>query len=275
MFSFSSLFAPSSSPRCDAAPPPPPPALLDAPPSSGGGSASQASPPPPAATADTGDSAIAEAAAAATAYSNPGPFEGLSNAAKALVYVDTFDGARVDINKQLSPMMMTNHNFWLGTSMLQAGSKNYTFSTQVVPDDSTFVMARLGLDGQVEGRLHKVLVQNEDLQSSAKLVVVASPDKAGGNDQMVVDVDVNSKTWSGQAKAGTMGGGTYFSCNYLQSVTPRLSLGGDCTYIGAQEASCGSYGARYEGRRWMGAVQWSGMQGALSANYKRTVTKDR
>jgi len=52
-------------------------------------------------------------------------------------------------------------------------------------------------------------------------------------------------------------------------------MGGDATYIGAQNTSVGSYGARYTGPTWVGAMQWSGTQGAMSLNYKKTVTRER
>ena len=164
--------------------------------------------------------------AEATAYANPGPFEGLTNAAKSLVFVDTFDGARIDISKQLSPMMMCSHNFWLGTAMVPNATKQYTFATQVYPDETTFAMARVTQEGQVEGRIHKVLsagpdgFAGEDTMVNGKVVIVASPGKGGGNDQMVAEVDVNSKTWTGGAKWGTMGGGNYAALNYLQ-VRPK------------------------------------------------------
>jgi mitochondrial import receptor subunit TOM40 len=137
------------------------------------------------------------------------------------------------------------------------------------------MLARVSQDGQVEGRLHRVVSQGGDGQPSVsgKFMVVASPDKAGGNDQCVVDVDVAAGTWTGCAKFGTMAGGNYAALNFLQSVTPSLAVGGDATYIGAQNVAVGNYGARYTGPNWVGSAQWSGMQGALSANYKRTVTR--
>ena len=76
-------------------------------------------------------------------------------------------------------------------------------------------------------------------------------------------------------KYGCMGGGDYFSANYLQSITPRFCMGGEASYIGAQNISVGSYGMRYNGIDWMGSAQWSGQQGALSLHYKKTITKDR
>ena len=113
----------ASASRCDAKeqsslPPPPAAPPLPAEGSGGGGDGSKGS-----GGGSGGDKSIEEAAAAVSAYGNPGMWENLANEAKRLVFVDTFDGARLDVSKQLSPMMMVNHNVWLGTSMLPGGDR--------------------------------------------------------------------------------------------------------------------------------------------------------
>jgi len=135
--------------KCDAPPPPPSPV-------GGEVDTSTGVPPPP-----SSDMSIEEAAKASTAYVNPGPFEALNSEAKKYVFVDTFDGARLDLSKQLSPMMMINHNLWLGTSMIPNSNKHYTFTSQVVPDeDQTMVLVgRLDMNGTMEGRVIKTFVQ--------------------------------------------------------------------------------------------------------------------
>ncbi|GMI33638.1 hypothetical protein TrCOL_g8231 [Triparma columacea] len=249
----------SQTAKCDAPPPPP------------------QAPPSPGEAPEPEEVSIEEAAKNATAYTNPGPFEALSAEAKRFVFVDTFDGARLDLSKQLSPMMMINHNFWLGTSMLPNSNKHYTFTSQVVADeDQTAVLVgRLDMNGTMEGRVIKTFRQDEDLSVVGKFVCVATPEFDAGSNQLAGDVDISGKSWSGNVKYGCMGGGDYFSCNYLQAITPRFCVGGEAAYIGAQKVSVGSYGCRYNGVGWMGSAQWSGQQGALSLNYKKEITKDR
>ena len=131
-------------------------------------------------------------------------------------------------------------------------------------------------DGQTEGRFHHTLSDSgEEGSVNGKLVVVTSPEMGGGNDQMLLECDVARKTCTAQAKFGTMAGGDYASMSFLQAVTPRWSVGGDASYIGVQGAAVGSYGARYAAPNWTACAQYSGMQGAVSANYKRVVTRDR
>ena len=229
----------ASASRCDAKeqsslPPAPAAPPLPAEGSGGGGDGSKGS-----GGGSGGDKSIEEAAAAVSAYGNPGMWENLANEAKRLVFVDTFDGARLDVSKQLSPMMMVNHNVWLGTSMLPGGMKNfYTFTSQVVPEETMALVARMDRNRTLEGRIHLGLSSTENLQVNSKLVCIATPELSENN-QLVADVDFSGSDWSGQIKFGTMGGGDVFACNYLQSVTPRFAMGGEAMYVGAQDVSVG------------------------------------
>ena len=117
----------SNTTQCDdVAPPPPPPP----------GSTEPSSQSLPVSESTEAEDSIAKAAALASAYTNPGPYEMASNDAKRLVMVDTYDGFRCDISKQLSPYMAVVHNFWLGTNMLQDRKRTYTWVTQVADDKS-------------------------------------------------------------------------------------------------------------------------------------------
>ena len=75
--------------RCDAPPAPPPLPSTNSPP-----------PPPPdadekgEAAAEKNDS-ISEAISSVSAYSNPGPWEAFNSECKRVVFLDTFDGAKV------------------------------------------------------------------------------------------------------------------------------------------------------------------------------------
>jgi len=195
-----------SSPRtqCDASSPPPPP-----PP--GGDTSSQSLPPP----IRDDDDAIAKAAADASAYSNPGPFEHASSDAKRLVQLDTHDGFRCDINKQLSPYMAVIHSFWLGTQMIPDGRRRtYTWLTQVM-DESSLWMARVDPERQsVDGRLHKALLGGLVV---SKIQMAVSPE--GQGDQMLADVDFNGMTWSANVKYGSVAGAPMYGMNYHQAIT--------------------------------------------------------
>ena len=304
-----------SSPRrahCEAAPPPPPL------PPVGDGSSTVASSETISAAAsksvadDAGigsetssSSSIAQAAAAvSSSLPNPGPLEHASLDAKRLVALDTHDGVRVDINKQLSPYMPVVHSFWLGTGMLPDGRNNtYTFLAQVA-DESGLMMARVDPGrGSVDGRIHRAV-----LGGLANLKLQVGVSTEGQGDQVLGEADFGGMTWTGNLKYGSMGGGIVFGTNYFQSITPKLAVGTEGMYIAANQNLLSNYTVKYTtearasvdsddgedtssvlglsspSRHGDGAGSgasstiignYNAAQGMLSLNYKRVVNPDR
>jgi mitochondrial import receptor subunit TOM40 len=228
----------------DAQAPPPPPPL-------GGQEAAAVAAPPPPPSAESSssssnnntdeDDAIAKAAAIASAYKNPGPFESAAMDAKRLVTLDTHDGFRCDINKQLSPHMAVVHSFWLGTNMLEDGRKRtYTWLTQVADADSLY-MARCDPEKlSCDGRIHKSILGGLGM---VKLQLGLSPE--GQADQALCDIDLGALTWTANLKYGTMGGGLVYGCNFYQAITPALSMGGEGMYISANQSLLNNYLIKY------------------------------
>lgn len=302
--------------HCEAAPPPPPLPPVDgvtsaspsaetipAPPSKSIDDAASA-PPLPAASdssspSSSASSSIAQAAAAVSVppVPNPGPLEHASLDAKRLVALDTHDGVRVDINKQLSPYMPVVHSFWLGTGMLPDGRNNtYTFLAQVA-DESGLMMARVDPGrGSVDGRIHRAV-----LGGLANLKLQVGVSTEGQGDQVLGEADFGGMTWTGNLKYGSMGGGIVFGANYFQSITPKLAVGTEGMYIAANQNLLSNYTVRYttEARASVddeddsvlglssssttgssGASStiignYNAGQGMLSLNYKRVVNPDR
>ena len=172
---------------------------------------------------------------------NPGPLEHASLDAKRLVALDTHDGVRVDINKQLSPYMPVVHSFWLGTGMLPDGRNNtYTFLAQVA-DESGLMMARVDPGrGSVDGRIHRAV-----LGGLANLKLQVGVSTEGQGDQVLGEADFGGMTWTGNLKYGSMGGGIVFGANYFQSITPKLAVGTEGMYIAANQNLLSNYTVRY------------------------------
>mmetsp|Transcript_8993 Transcript_8993/g.13206 ORF Transcript_8993/g.13206 Transcript_8993/m.13206 type:complete len:381 (+) Transcript_8993:58-1200(+) len=287
--------------RCDSSAIPPPPPLLPPPGGSKSGEAgSTPPPPPPAAESDkaaappppspvAADDDIAKAAASVSSCPNPGPLEMATYDVRRLVSLDTYDGVRVDISKQLSPFFACVHSFHLGTTMLPDGKNcSYGFTTQM-NDEEGFMMARVDPErGSVDGRIHKALLGG---LAMGKLQLGLSSE--GQSDQMLGEVDIGAATWTANLKYGSMGGGNVFGCNYFQAVTPKLAMGGEGMYIGANGNMLSSYTAKYsfdngteeatdaapapgppEAPSYLAATYNAG-QGMLSLNYKRAVTAQR
>eukprot|EP00584_Thalassiosira_punctigera_P013011 CAMPEP_0172556698 /NCGR_PEP_ID=MMETSP1067-20121228/68331_1 /TAXON_ID=265564 ORGANISM="Thalassiosira punctigera, Strain Tpunct2005C2" /NCGR_SAMPLE_ID=MMETSP1067 /ASSEMBLY_ACC=CAM_ASM_000444 /LENGTH=387 /DNA_ID=CAMNT_0013345575 /DNA_START=56 /DNA_END=1219 /DNA_ORIENTATION=- len=294
--------------KCDSSLPPPPPL-----PPLGGGKSGEAAtksspetsdatsaPPPPPAASDVSsttpaDDDIAKAAASVSSCPNPGPLEAATWDVRRLVTLDTYDGVRVDISKQLSPFFAVVHSFHLGTTMLPEGqSSSYGFTTQM-NDEEGFMMARVDPErGTVDGRVHKALLGG---LAMGKVQVNASSE--GANDQLLAELDAGAATWTANVKYGSMGGGNVVGCNYFQAITPRLAMGGEGMYVGANGNMMSSYTAKYlfpkvndtgssdgdsadaaaaapgaEPPSYLAATYNAG-QGMLSLNYKRAVTPGR
>lgn len=215
---------------------------------------------------------------------------------RRLVSLDTYDGVRVDITKQLSPYFAAVHSFALGTSMLPDGKNcSYGFTAQM-NDEEGFVMARVDPErGTVDGRVHRSLLGG---MAMGKVQLGAST--GGENDQLLGEIDLGAATWTANLKYGSMGGGNVLGCNYFQSVSPRLAMGGEGMYIGANGNMMSSYTAKLlfpdandaeggggeaataagqnpaaaEAPAYLAATYNAG-QGMLSLAYKRSVTPGR
>lgn len=194
---------------------------------------------------------------------------------KRLLNLDAHDGLRINIAKQMSPLMHVSHQFWLGTAMIPGKTKNYSLSTNVGHMDGRGLYSRLDPEqGRVDGTIALPLPFG-----MAKIQTGVSSE--GSQDVLQAEVDIGAETWMGNLKYGTMGGGIMFGCNYFQSVTKNLALGGEGMYLGGNKALLSSYMMRYgwdapgeDGKSCMVANFNTG-QGLLTLNYSRAVTKDR
>lgn len=260
-----------------ATPPPPPPdepkaKQVEAPP-----------PPPPSNSSSSEAMSIADAAASVGRnVPNPGPYEQAAQDAKRLVMLDTYDGFRVDINKQLSPYMAVVHSFWLGTTMIPDGrTKTYSFLAQVA-DEQGLLMARVDPGrGSVDGRIHRAI---GPFMTKVQLGLSTE----GQNDQVLCEADFGGPTWTANLKYGSMGNGLVYGLNYFQSLTPKWALGGEGMYLAANSRLLSSYSVKYNTAAINSDTDEKSMetpstfianyntgQQALTLNYKRVVTTNR
>lgn len=128
-----------------------------------------------------------------------------------------------------------------------------------------------------------LLMQNWSKRWSSRVDVQSSRDTSGPSgepafihilstdytgDDFTLNVKGESPTISEQ---GLMGA---FSLQYLQSVTPKLSLGADAQYLrqdGLTMAAL-SYGARYKGQNWIGSLNTTPFS-VFNATYYRKLTE--
>lgn len=76
--------------------------------------------------------------------------------------------------------------------------------------------------------------------------------KEKGYSQVMLDVDAKGQDWQGQVKVGN---GAFYGLNYIQSVTPALSMGGEAFWLGTQRKSGIGFAARHATDKSVGTVQ--------------------
>jgi len=176
--------------------------------------------------------------------------------AKRLVALDTFEGFRCDVNKQMSPSMLVMHSFALSpasaasSSPMQGGPpppppSSYTFITQVGDDSGGIFVSRVDTArGGVDARMHRPLLGGLAL---LKLQMSLSGSE---NDTLLAEVDVGTAipilTWTANLKYGSMGGGPVWGANYWQAITPNFLMGGEGMYIAAQGTPAAAYAFKYK-----------------------------
>ena len=199
---------------------------------------------------------IEAASQSVSAFNNPGPYEQAVHDGKRLVMIDTFDGFRCDINKQVSPFMAAIHSFHLGTTMLPDGRKSsYTFISQVA-DENGLLMARIDpIKGSLDGRIHKALLGGLAM-GKLQLGVTATDTKDSSappaNDTLMAEVDFGGNTWASNLKYGSMGGGLVYGMNYMQAIHPNVAAGGEGMYIASNGNFVSSYSMKFNWKAKVG-----------------------
>jgi mitochondrial import receptor subunit TOM40 len=156
---------------------------------------------------------------------------------------ELFEGFRFDFNKGVTPKFSLTHSVFMGSlevpsqspQLIKIPASSYEFGAILV-DGPSMLIGKVYTDGRLSGRIKHDLTP--DL--SVKLQTQLSPEE--GYSQGMVDVDVKGADWQAQGKVGN---GGFLGCNYIQSVTPSLSLGGEAFWLGAQRKSGVGIAARH------------------------------
>ena len=230
---------------------------------------------------DAADDAAAEAAANA-AKTGDGPrtgrvdygdlpcpvkYEEMQREVMMSLKADLFEGARFDYNKQLNQKFFLSHGFFLGNvevpaqgQIVKLPTSTYEFGANVVDQDYMLV-GRILTDGRVSGRV------KYDLSDWLSLKLQST--KEPGFSQVMFDADFKGLDYQAQLKYGS---GKFYGVNYLQSVTPTLSLGGEGFYLGTQGKSGVGFAARYADDKTVATGQIA-TTGLLSLTYCTKVSE--
>ncbi|MEW5303334.1 MAG: hypothetical protein WDW38_001658 [Sanguina aurantia] len=183
---------------------------------------------------------------------------------------DLFEGMRFEITKPLNQNFFLSHSLFMGNMEMQTGGRqiiktpigNYEFGANVI-HDKFMMLGRIATDGRLSGRV------KYDIRDwiSAKLHCQLSQEP--GQSQVMVDTDVRGGDWNAQVKVGSP---SFLGLNYFQSVTPKLSAGGEFFWLHANQKSGVGLALRHADKQHVATLQVA-TTGILSLQYAHRVNE--
>ncbi|KJX99206.1 mitochondrial import receptor subunit TOM40 like protein [Zymoseptoria brevis] len=210
----------------------------------------------------------------ALGLSNPGTVDQIAKEVQRDVFLTNqiFSGLRAELNKTFSilPLFQISHAFSSGSQMLSP----YTFLA-LYGTNNVLCQAQLDSDGSLNARFNGRITS----RLINKLAVQIQPGSMAGpgGAQVSLEQDYTGDDFTASLKSinpSVLEGGLtgMFIGSYLQSVTPRLSLGIEGVLqkpgggMGPEVAM--SYAGRYKGDDWIASAQLL-TQGGMQVSYWR------
>ncbi len=223
----------------------------------------------------------------------PVKYEEIQREALMALKPDLFEGLRFEINKPLNPNFFLSHSLFMGNMDLSTGGRqalktpigNYgacaaanlharmlcvclyraslclkstarksvcvrayvcaEFGANVI-NEHFMMLGRVTTDGRLSGRM-KYDVTN---WLSAKLHMQLANEP--GQSQGMFDADLKGGDWNAQVKLGSP---AFLGLNYFQSITPRLSAGGEFFWLHNNLKSGVGAALRHQGDRHVATLQ--------------------
>lgn len=173
----------------------------------------------------------------------PVPYEDIHRENLMSLKADYFEGMRVDFTKGLNHKFALSHSINMGATEIPSQSAEiykvptatYEFGANYL-DPKLMLIGRVMTDGRVIARGKCELTENLSLKANAQLT--SEPHMSQG----IANFDYKGRDYRVQFQ---LGNGGLLAANYIQSVTPNFSLGGEVFWAGQHHKSGLGYGARY------------------------------
>ncbi|PPJ56021.1 hypothetical protein CBER1_03394 [Cercospora berteroae] len=216
---------------------------------------------------------------AALGLSNPGTVDGIAREVQRDVFLtnQTFSGLRAELNKSFSiyPLFQISHAFSSGSQMLSP----YTFLA-LYGTNHTLCQAQLDSDASFSARLNQRLTNRLIFKSSVQIQPASGMSPGGA--QVSLEQDYTGNDFTASLKSinpsileGELTG--MFIGSYLQSVTPRLSLGMETVWSkpggGMGPDAAVSYAGRYKADDWIASAQLLTQGGVQLSYWKKLMDK--
>ncbi len=183
---------------------------------------------------------------------------------------DTFEGMRFEINKPINQHFFLSHSLFMGNMEMQTGGRQiiktpvgqYEFGATVVNEaQSLLMMGRIGTDGRLSGRV------KYDITNWLGLKLHCQLSNNPNQSQVMMDTDLKGGDWNAQVKVGAPG---FLGLNYFQSITPKLSAGGEFFWLPSNAKSGVGLAVRHQGDKHVATCQIA-TTGIMNAQYTHKV----
>lgn len=148
--------------------------------------------------------------------------------------VHTFDGLRVQVQKQLNLNTVVSHFYWIGSQA--TGAPIYMYRV-ILPFDDKMANFATDMDFNIEGEVKTPLTDNIALKAET---VVNDQQKTGKLSFNRTDESSASQLQVGKEES------TFASVSYMQSLTPHLILGGRGKYTFEDGSATMAFGGVYD-----------------------------
>ncbi|VVA98305.1 unnamed protein product [Arabis nemorensis] len=206
-------------------------------------------------------------------YSNlpcPVPYEELHREAFMSLKSDNFEGLRFDFSKALNQKFSLSHSVMMGPTEVPSQSSetikiptaHYEFGANYY-DPKLLLIGRVMTDGRLNARVKADITDKLVVKANAQLT------NEPHSSQAMFNFDYMGKDYRAQLQ---LGHSALVGATYIQSVTPRLSLGGEVFWAGVPRKSGIGYAARYETDKMVASAQVAST-GAIVMNYVQKISE--
>ncbi|XP_038988262.1 mitochondrial import receptor subunit TOM40-1-like [Phoenix dactylifera] len=200
----------------------------------------------------------------------PVPFEEIQREALMSLKPELFEGLRFDFTKGLNQKFSLSHSVFMGSvevpspssGAIKVPTAHYEFGANFL-DPKLMLIGRVLTDGRLNARVKCDLTDNLTLKINAQLT--NEPHFSQG----MFNFDYKSKDFRAQYQ---MGNNAFYGANYIQSVTPNLSLGSEVFWLGHQRKSGIGFAARYNTDKMVATAQVAST-GIVALSYVQKVSE--
>ncbi|BAF11889.1 mitochondrial import receptor subunit TOM40-1 [Oryza sativa Japonica Group] len=200
----------------------------------------------------------------------PVPFEEIQREALMSLKPELFEGLRFDFTKGLNQKFSLSHSVFMGslevpsqsTETIKVPTSHYEFGANFI-DPKLILVGRVMTDGRLNARVKCDLTDDLTLKINAQLT--HEPHYSQG----MFNFDYKGTDYRAQFQIGN---NAFYGANYIQSVTPNLSMGTEIFWLGHQRKSGIGFASRYNSDKMVGTLQVAST-GIVALSYVQKVSE--